>query len=55
MNTDANERLLAQQAMATPEEKDRARDEEQKRLFGTPAPTNRHERRKAAKLARSKS
>jgi len=54
MNTDAPEKLLAQLAQATPEEKQRARDEEEKRLFGLPPPTNRHERRKAAKLARMK-
>jgi hypothetical protein len=54
VNTDANEKELAQLAMLTPEEKQRIRDEEEKRLFGPYPATNRHERRKAAKLMRQR-
>lgn len=54
MNTDAPEKWLAQQAMMTPEEKQRAFDEYEKRVFGSLLAGNRHERRKAATLMRTK-
>lgn len=50
MNTDGIEKLLAQQAMTTPEQKQRALEEEEKRLFGPYPSGNRHERRAALKV-----
>lgn len=48
MNSDTPDRFL------TPEEKQAIADEYEKRMATLHPPTNRHERRKAAKLARQR-
>ena len=59
MNTDASEKELARRAMQTPQQriaetKTAERDAYEKQAYGPHSATNRHERRKAAKLMRSK-